>query len=380
MASVIAMSNLAHFTDRLITDGKYKKILLIHDGVSIRDDVFLPRLGELGFGKYTVEVVNIDLVQNVGVDFYFGKPKELGILHIMMLCYRAGDRRHMLKPRYWKYFREDAQNLVLFVPQQPPDRMENFWTGLKLHPTTNISVIFYQMEQLVLENKMETYVLNYNASGAICPQKIIVENLTHTINVYDKIFGSIVRLPSLSLTLNVPVNASAIKATTFTHENSKLINFGSADYYLSNFIARNLRYKDIAVQQEMMYTYLPPRADDSRLKSERYISNASNESIYGELYNEPHEKYHTLLRSASTRALVESSESDNSITCVFNITEMALSGLRCTLEQHQCGLLFDCVRSMPMALMISYFSFIYVENSSKTRRKAASHLLGNGFC
>lgn len=109
-------------------------------------------------------------------------------------------------------------------------------------------------------------------------------------NLHDEIFGWFSEKPILNIKTTLTVDK--VKKFMNVHEgNTALINLGRAEYYLSNFIARNLRLKDVIIQQTLQYQTLGRNMRGSNL----FYCNASDKKIYTELSN-----YNKLFAKRST--------------------------------------------------------------------------------
>lgn len=301
------MSNMAVFLDRVVTDGNYKTVLLKYDPLSIRDYDFVPQLSELAFGKYAL-FTRKEKYFNAVVDRYGTKTFQWhsNVLKIIMMEFtNIGWLLPAVLTRDHLYFNAKPANNILLISIQSHDQRQAFWRFIaKYHvfasdlstpdtPFLNVSVIFYQTERSVKKAKtsnktsnktMEIFVLNYKEAGVPDPLEIDVGDSVSQLgndNLNDKIFGSIIK----KFTLLFRTAASDYNSITRTslRGNDTLINLGSAEYYISNFIVSNLHYEGIKFKQILNYVRNGLNTIDRR--TERFECMASNETIYGELYN-----------------------------------------------------------------------------------------------
>lgn len=300
IASALSMSNLTLFVDQLITDGKYKTVLLIHDRTSVRDSNFIPQLTELGFGKYATVIVNMRHLNGLDLGPY---RVQSGILQIVMIKYGAPGESRVKQLIDASSLRQSRQNMVMLIPMQSDNEKKEFWLQLKGsniftgYGWINTTVIFYQTEQSMANTTrkpFEVFVINYKADqtvDALEIEKWDHKNQATESNLHEQIFGSIMKKPNLILSTTAAVNRSITKAT-LRRGNETLINLGSAANYLSNFIARNLRFKDVMFQQVLKYFPLGVNIRASEILDMKFFYNcyASNENTYGELYNKIPEK------------------------------------------------------------------------------------------
>lgn len=295
ITNLISMSNLTFFLDRLITDGKYKTVFLTYDDASIKDNNFVSQLVDLAFEKYAMMITEYDSNRETTRPFdriFFLKQSD--ILQIIMVNYREDKARKVIlgeKLRGSK-FKYGIQNVVVLFPIQSNDRKEEIWEifGTKRYSQfckhMNVSVIFYETENSkkmtnTLRKSMEIFVFNYKAYENVDIREINVEsNHVNESNLYEKIFGSIVKEPILSIRTETSVVNKSVTKISDQRGNDTIINLGSAEYYLSNFIARNLRSKHSQVQQ-ILQRFLTEIFDYSPDNN----CSVSNEKYYGELYN-----------------------------------------------------------------------------------------------
>lgn len=307
IVNLISMSNLTHFLDRLITDGKYKTILLVHDDASVRDNNFVPQLAELAFGKYATVNVNTDRMTS---EQFLPYRALFGILQVIMLKFDENGAKRLNKLMRGPNFQLSSQNVVMLIPMPSNEQKQEIWKILgKEGPYCcryrNMSVIFYETEMMANASRksLEVFVFNHKTIVDLDVQEIDVENsveynMNNQSNDADqsdlngKIFGSIIRKPNVCMIIPTTVNGSITKPVH--RGNNILINLGSADYYLSNFIVRNLRAKDVEMQQIMQFT---PSVDKKFLKKRQFRNCfASDEKIYGELYNKSPKKLEYIQR------------------------------------------------------------------------------------
>lgn len=94
-------------------------------------------------------------------------------------------------------------------------------------------------------------------------------------NLYEKIFESIVKMPDLTVITEVEYT-SKVKIRKSMRANFTSINLGSSTQYLSNFIARNLRYKDLVVHQTLDRKYCNYPKNEEMKYSNLYSAGPNN--------------------------------------------------------------------------------------------------------
>lgn len=311
IANLISLSNLTHFLDRLITDGNYKTVLLIYDDASVRDTNFIPELVDLAFGKYAMVIMNSERTNesyveyNCVYDLGAIEQQRSGIIQIIMVHY---GKRAVEKSLRRNNFLNNLQDVVYLIPVQPDDEKDKIWNLFNIREVSiryrNCSVIFYQTEQS--GEPIEIFALNYQAEkftrngDSLGTSQIDMENSVVKIevgqanderNLHDDIFGSIIKKPILLIKTVSTANKSVVK-TSAQQGTATLVNLGNADYYLSNFIARNLRARDVSIHQALAYQ----RVSYKFTWPQVFNCCASNEKNYAELYNFRPEVYHSIQR------------------------------------------------------------------------------------
>lgn len=297
VVSLISASNITLFLDRLVTDGKYENVLFMYDGndTFIKDTDFLPQLSALSFGKYAMFIAKKDYSK-------WTSPAEMlpyqehpgaGVLHILALNYNEGDEQCLARLlRMYHNSRIVKQNAVLLIPTPPDDRQKYIWHQFPsefVRRCFNIVVIFYSKKMTITfadasRKSIQIFALNFKQKTRKT-YEVDVENSVYNgqlneSNLHDKIFGSIIKRPNLVINTVATFKESVLK-TTVQRGNETLINLASADYYFSNFIARNLRAEHIRIEQILQYR----ETVKQHIQSEIYEYSASNEKYYAELYN-----------------------------------------------------------------------------------------------
>lgn len=300
------MSNLSHLLHRIITDGKYKSVLFIHANSPIMDNDFFAQLADLSSGEYAMFNMNAtyaDFAEGIPEPELEWRPprQRYGILQVIFLNYDDLDTHGMqsfncveleiLIRKMIAYYK--TQNVVLVNPMYPIDRVD-FWKCFDhmqgFLAFTNCSVIFYQNQppKMVNSNRkaLELFVVNPGEHV-----EIDVENCVgHECNLNEKIFGSFHRASNLTITTASGIEKS-VTQTPLRRGSDTFINLGNADYYLSNFIARNLRVEDVSVQQLMHYNEIGISSSPEKRRIRNFDKildcNTSNEKNYAELYNVP---------------------------------------------------------------------------------------------
>lgn len=291
VTTLMSMSNLTHLLNRLIIDGEYKTVLLVYDydDVTVRDTNIVNGLADLTNAEYAVCITKERVWK---IKFHETVPFQhrRGVLKVLML----NKNRRFSQFIYGQSLTRSEQNIVLLLPMQPDNRKElrnsHFSNDMCF---INTSVIFYQTEStmrmaITSKNPIEIYALNYKVQylshSAVDVMKSVYNGPLNERNLHDNIFGSITKKPNLVLFTVTTVKESLTK-TPIGRGKDELINLGNADYYHSNFIARNLRGKDVAVQQVIEYLELHPKWSWPRPSF--HNCTASNEEVYAELYNLP---------------------------------------------------------------------------------------------
>lgn len=109
-------------------------------------------------------------------------------------------------------------------------------------------------------------------------------------NLNDVIFNSGNRTTNLIIKTDADVNKSVTK-TLVQRGNNTFINLGDSDYYLSNFIARNSRMRNVVIQQVLHFhdIGISRTEEGTTLQYGRKVlhCSTSNERYYAELYNVP---------------------------------------------------------------------------------------------
>lgn len=281
ITNFLSVSNLTHFLDRLINDGNHKTVLLVYDEASVRDTNFLPELADLAFQKYSVVIVNRDQEES----WMAMKPYNLqfGLLEVILMDYSESGRKGVEMVLDSSTY-HNRHSMILLIPMQDDDRRTDIWkcfnASLTIIRYINMTVVFYQAEMSTtttktLEKSIKVFVLDYEPFRAV---EIEVENQSSIqSNLNEKIFGSILNRPNLITRTTVSAYTTN---QTVPSENSASVNWGNAELYLSNFISRNLRAKNVVIQQ-----LLTTQIAKGRLRD--FACNASNEKYYAELYNTP---------------------------------------------------------------------------------------------
>lgn len=292
------MWNLTHFIDRLITDGKYKIVQLVYDDNDplIKDTNFIPELTELASGKYAMFIGKHNYLRPPSNTYkMWAFTKHIDMLKIFTLNFNVNGPMRFVTLLNSGYIMHGQQNIILLIPTQSDRQKSTIFSAFHESDILfkNISVIFYQMEKSpsvdsISKKSIEIFALNYKidkrGNHRADEEKSVYKGSLNESNLHDKIFGSISKKPNLIIHTITASKESMVK-TSVQQANTTLINLGSADYYLSNFIARNLRAKDALVQQVLLHEiFVNGQSWMNRLM---YNCSASNERVYGELYNLP---------------------------------------------------------------------------------------------
>lgn len=299
------MSNLTIFVDRLITDGKYKTICLVYDEAFIKDTDFVSQLVDLSQGKYAMFIMKHEYPK-VLAPVMKKHRRESGILQVLMLNYGEDGKKRLRNLMSSQNILYNTQNVVLLITMQSNERREEIWDFFNGLPATqtshipyiNISVVFYQTQtQMSMKmanasrKSMEIFVLNYKTQEIVEPQEIDVENCdgfrndqVNECNLHEKIFGQISRKTLLAVH-SLTTSMKTATTESILHGNNTLVNFGQARFYLTNFLVRNLRFKDFVFQNIFRHSYIKLARGRYYEYSESYMCHTSNEKTYAELYN-----------------------------------------------------------------------------------------------
>lgn len=159
------------------------------------------------------------------------------------------------------------RNILYLLPMQSNDTKKVVFKYLAIFDAdlryANCSVIFYQTEASIWirntgKNIIAVFVLNYKSDSnylGVSPDD--VENSFYDFNnnnnplndnLHVAIFGAISKKPSVLIQTLSTLRKSAIKTPFHSGSGKALLNFGNADIYLSNFIARNTHVKDLLIE------------------------------------------------------------------------------------------------------------------------------------
>lgn len=309
IASLVSMSNLTHLLDRIITDGKYESVLLINADPFIKYTDFFHQLAEASSGEYSMFIINADYLQTVPNSGMGQIPfrKHNGILQIIMLNYgdheirrnkRKNNRNelHRRCKRFKMLVRDsynnyNIQNVVLLVPMRSDGERGEIWHCLDTMQSDiariNCIIIFYRTEiPITVANTtskpIELFVLNPGEHVEVDVESSVCDEC----NLNDRIFVSIAKAKASGLVIQTDVGTEkSLSTTSVQRENYTLINFGNAEYYLSNFVARNLRAKNVEIHQTVYQHKLLVKGGLLSKISTWFPCNASSEKYYAELYN-----------------------------------------------------------------------------------------------
>lgn len=314
VATLISMSNLTHFLDRLITDGQYKTIVLIRDDASVRDTNFISELTDLGFGKYSMVIVNSnDVIYERKSYTLVPFDREFGGMQVIMLHYDESRKTALTELLIGQNLYSNIQNVVYLIGTQSDVSKSQIWRIFNRAQDyiryVNCSVIFYEtgksvekksIEIFAIKYKPEEYYHSYTRSDIDVENSVFIDDdqvNTNETNLHEKIFGPIYKKPNLDI-ITVSASMKSVTKITEHRSNTELMNLGNTDFYLSNFIARNLRGKEVALQQLLEHHDFYRRYRFQKPKN--YICNASNEKTYAEMYNSSPKEYRPIKRCVST--------------------------------------------------------------------------------
>lgn len=156
----------------------------------------------------------------------------------------------------------------------------------------NVVVVLYKSELSITgantsKQSIEIFALNYGRKY-LTHSSVDVESSAYigplnASNLHENIFGSISKKPHLFIHTITP-NKESVSKISVQRGNETLVDLGSADYYLSNFLRRNLRAKDVLIQQVLD---LETFRENGWPRVLFYSCSVKNEKIYGEMYNSP---------------------------------------------------------------------------------------------
>lgn len=286
VANLISIANLTLFLDRLITDGKYKSVSVFSDDESVQ---IFPELADRVFGKHTMVIQ--EYCNRLPPEF---APihHSFGSLQLMLISNNA----HVddLNNTVWifahrSFLFNPKENLLVLIPMQSDERKKKIWNLLvPNYRHFNCSVVFYQTERSMQmantsRKPIQIYIMNsmYEQIDRNV-KEIDVDNIgvNDSRNLNDRIFGTILKKRILIIPTKTAHNGSSIKSVE-GRGNRTLVNLGSADYYLSNFIARNLRTTNVYIEQTIEF-----KEYNIFKRAKVFFCDAANETIYAELYNE----------------------------------------------------------------------------------------------
>lgn len=243
VANLLSLSNLTFFLDRLITDGKYKTVLInFPDEPAIHDNDFFARMSELAVGKYSMYI----LIRKSTYATIELKPqpfqRRADLLHVILSNFGTNDGekrlRQLLERDMWDC---GLQNLVLLIPMQPDKGKKQFWDLINqwwgYFKSIKIAVIFYQTDMVNMSRKsLEIFVLNQeHMCGTqnnlyFCPMGVDVENGFggKDAQLNEKIFKITPNLSVLYIQTST-VAEKYVSKLSVHRGNQTLINFVSAD-------------------------------------------------------------------------------------------------------------------------------------------------------
>lgn len=287
------LANLTIFLDRLIIDGNYKTVLLTYDDAYINNIDFVGQMVDKAGGKYTMLIKKS--MDEVNFNSHIITPLRSAVL-LLIAILKFDDFDDC--PTHFNGINSAGfirYNLVLLIPMPSDDQQEkSLWRCIRFGPSKHIntSVVFYQTEvsmNMVNSSRksIEIYALNYkvdkidgdgNVRLNLDVENSFYKGQLNESNLHGQIFGSIIKKPNLII--DIETFAGNFPRKAFSHG-----NFGSADLYLSNFIAQNLHFKDVMVNQEFHFKQITFK-NGIFLVEVTHHHTSSNRGIYRELYNE----------------------------------------------------------------------------------------------
>lgn len=290
VANLLTISNLTLFLDFLITDGKYKTVLLDLDDAYLNDYDFVEQMANLAGGKYAI------VSRKLGYDPIYEPlpfPSFSDSLRIVKFSFSEVSERERDIVVAGNMINVRAQNIVLLIPD---DRKRGFWSAVNEHmgeiPYRNVSVVFYGPEQTEFQ-PIEVYALNYKFKKAednrvkgfeVDEDNSLYNGSLNETDLNERLFGMIWRKSNFVIMTDAPVDEFWTKATMYGRNETK-VNLGSSEYFLSNFIAKNLRFKDIFIKQLIAPNQIIFENGSFGIAGDVYYVKVSDENVYTELYN-----------------------------------------------------------------------------------------------
>lgn len=329
VADLFFISNLTFFLDRLITDGRYQTVQLIYDDAYLNDNDFVAQLATRAVDKYAMLVEKCmwrrDPLKELKRNNNFMKGR-IDSIRIMKLNYGEQNSEYFEEFLGAIPYLMDSvyQNLVLLIPAQSNNRKLQFWKQLKEYKLIplNISVVFYQTEESsamarATREPIEIYAVNYKVErsdfalnfqhtlddedmnhlnetnpeffleSVVDEENSLYRGQLNETNMHEAVFGMI----SKKIVLSISTVSDILKSVPKTAQmnGNPLVDFGSSDCYLSNFIARNLKFKDAEIHLTFhTHQRLLEKRTGRRIRHNENIIpyGVSSERIYAELYNE----------------------------------------------------------------------------------------------
>lgn len=289
VTNLLTMSNLTFFLDRLITDGKYKTVLLNFNDAHLNGHSLFSLMVNAADGKYAIVSTKIRF-GTLYAALPFPKRPDLLRIFTLELSLNGDDEPDLYRFKVENEINVCAHNIVLLIPFVQKRKL---WDTIKadLFPYKDISVVFYGTEESMF-HPIEIYALNYKLSGEryfmgfeIDEESSLYRGQLNEADLHGKIFGLISKKPNVHLYTDTGVDKYLLKASVL-RGNESVINLGCTDYYLSNFIAHNLRFKDTWVQQTLLNKQIAIENASFNIQVNYYYHNVSTEKIYTEIYSE----------------------------------------------------------------------------------------------
>lgn len=275
--NLVSLTNLTIFLNRLIHDGQYKSVLLIHDNESIRDTNFIQELSNSSNRNYyTLVIACVSEFDSPEWMLEFNSQSFMNVLSILMV------EVDMIHPKQgFPIFRHCAfaHNMVVLLPMRRNRKNIDFlryFFNMTKGRTRRFSLIFYQtpntiqnavsnksIEVFVMSSRMIAYerpVFGIHVHGDIHSQ------LSSTKNVTDEVFEPI------GVTFLLLVNNDMVRNVSNILNRTDVMS-DSQNIFMANYIVRKM--KNLTTLQVVL--------SEIGANKNVFLYTSSNRSIYAEL-------------------------------------------------------------------------------------------------
>lgn len=279
VANLISFAGLFQFFDRLIVDSNYKTVVLISNDETFGEYSNFPtELAQRTYGKCATAIVNFDIVPRLFGDSVVDVrvfSADASTLSIFPIAYDEDNMQAFETRLLRNRIVRDERNIVFVILhsiQSNDEKDEILEISRKylfrLYHNRNVSMIFYKVDAKLRgkSTEFETFILRRKNTESID----VADMMMSDSNLNEKFFG---KQLVISFVTHVDLNLTALAP-------GNLFNFGNAEYYFNNLIARHLRHKNIDVRQMRV---IHGKQYDELIY---YQSKASELKFYGELFNE----------------------------------------------------------------------------------------------